>query len=198
MFAGVGIRRGGVLQQGGTAPPSRSNAPQARLTRCFSVPRRGHSPRLCPIVPFHAGALNRKDRTMKDGIHPKYQDSVVVCGCGNTFTTRSTKPKIMVEVCSKCHPYFTGSVKFVDAAAGSTSSTRSSRGLTARARRPRSPRRRPRPRPRTPSSDRSAREDGLLVDTTRVRHRAVLFFGHWSLVIGHWSADSARVSRPPR
>lgn len=53
---------------------------------------------------------------MKDGIHPKYQDCVVTCGCGNTFNTRSTKPKIMVEVCSKCHPYFTGSVKFVDAA----------------------------------------------------------------------------------
>lgn len=53
---------------------------------------------------------------MKDGIHPKYQDSVVTCGCGNTFTTRSTKPKINVEVCSKCHPFFTGSVKFVDAA----------------------------------------------------------------------------------
>ena len=41
---------------------------------------------------------------MKDGIHPKYQDSVVTCGCGNSFKTRSTKPKIMVEVCSKCHP----------------------------------------------------------------------------------------------
>ena len=53
---------------------------------------------------------------MKDGIHPKYQDSVVVCGCGTTFNTRSTKPKIMVEVCSKCHPYFTGSGKVVDAA----------------------------------------------------------------------------------
>ena len=53
---------------------------------------------------------------MKDGIHPKYQESLVTCGCGNSFTTRSTKPKIMVEVCSKCHPYFTGSVKFVDAA----------------------------------------------------------------------------------
>ncbi len=53
---------------------------------------------------------------MKDGIHPKYQDCVVTCGCGNTFNTRSTKAKIMVEVCSKCHPYFTGSVKFVDAA----------------------------------------------------------------------------------
>jgi large subunit ribosomal protein L31 len=53
---------------------------------------------------------------MKDGIHPKYQDSVVTCGCGTTFQTCSTKAKIMVEVCSKCHPYFTGSMKLVDAA----------------------------------------------------------------------------------
>jgi len=53
---------------------------------------------------------------MKDGIHPKYQECTVTCGCGTTFKTRSTKAKIMVEVCSKCHPYFTGSVKFVDAA----------------------------------------------------------------------------------
>jgi large subunit ribosomal protein L31 len=53
---------------------------------------------------------------MKDGIHPKYVDCTVTCGCGNSFKTRSTKPKIMVEVCSKCHPFFTGSVKFVDAA----------------------------------------------------------------------------------
>jgi large subunit ribosomal protein L31 len=60
---------------------------------------------------------NRKRTTaMKDGIHPKYVDSVVTCGCGNTFNTRSTRPKITVEVCSKCHPFFTGSVKFVDAA----------------------------------------------------------------------------------
>src|SRR5258707_8044043 len=57
-----------------------------------------------------------EDSNMKDGIHPKYQESVVSCGCGNTFKTRSTKPKIVVEVCSKCHPYYTGSVKFVDAA----------------------------------------------------------------------------------
>ena len=63
-----------------------------------------------------AGRPRRNDDDMKDGIHPKYQDAVVTCGCGNTFKTRSTKPKIMVEVCSKCHPYFTGSVKFVDAA----------------------------------------------------------------------------------
>jgi large subunit ribosomal protein L31 len=58
----------------------------------------------------------RTNRTMKDGIHPKYVDCSVTCGCGNTFKTRSTKPKIAVEVCSKCHPFFTGSVKFVDTA----------------------------------------------------------------------------------
>ncbi len=60
--------------------------------------------------------LVSESKKMKDGIHPKYQECVVTCGCGNSFTTRSTKPKILVEVCSKCHPFFTGSVKFVDAA----------------------------------------------------------------------------------
>ena len=53
---------------------------------------------------------------MKDGIHPKYQDCQVTCGCGNSFTTRSTKPKIAVEVCAKCHPFYTGNQKLVDAA----------------------------------------------------------------------------------
>ncbi|HEU5116519.1 MAG TPA: 50S ribosomal protein L31 [Isosphaeraceae bacterium] len=53
---------------------------------------------------------------MKEGIHPKYQEATVSCGCGNTFKTRSTRPKIVVEVCSKCHPFYTGTVKFVDAA----------------------------------------------------------------------------------
>lgn len=53
---------------------------------------------------------------MKDGIHPKYIECTVSCGCGNTFMTRSTRPKIAVEVCAKCHPFYTGSVKFVDTA----------------------------------------------------------------------------------
>ncbi len=53
---------------------------------------------------------------MKEGVHPKYQDCSVTCGCGNSFQTRSTRPKIAVEVCSKCHPFFTGTVKFLDAA----------------------------------------------------------------------------------
>jgi large subunit ribosomal protein L31 len=51
---------------------------------------------------------------MKAGIHPKYEEATVVCGCGNKFTTRSTKKNITVEICSACHPFFTGKMKFVD------------------------------------------------------------------------------------
>jgi large subunit ribosomal protein L31 len=53
---------------------------------------------------------------MKDKIHPKYQDCVIVCACGNTIHTRSTKQNIRVEICSKCHPFFSGKQKFVDSA----------------------------------------------------------------------------------
>ena len=53
---------------------------------------------------------------MKEGIHPEYKEATVVCGCGNTFKTRSTKPKIVVEICSMCHPFYTGKHKFVDTA----------------------------------------------------------------------------------
>ena len=53
---------------------------------------------------------------MKEGIHPEYVETTVTCGCGETFKTRSTKSKIAVEVCSKCHPFYTGKQKFVDSA----------------------------------------------------------------------------------
>lgn len=54
---------------------------------------------------------------MKDGIHPKYhEECTVTCGCGNSFTTGSTVQKITVEICSACHPFFTGTQKFVDTA----------------------------------------------------------------------------------
>lgn len=53
---------------------------------------------------------------MKKGIHPEYVECTVTCGCGNTFKTRSTKPVIRVEICSACHPFFTGQVKYVDTA----------------------------------------------------------------------------------
>lgn len=52
---------------------------------------------------------------MKKDIHPKiYTDCVVTCACGNSFTTTSTLPNIHVEICSMCHPLFTGEAKFVD------------------------------------------------------------------------------------
>ncbi|MCD6490172.1 MAG: 50S ribosomal protein L31 [Thermodesulfobacterium sp.] len=52
---------------------------------------------------------------MKKNIHPEYyKDAVVMCACGNRFTVGSTKKEIKVEICSKCHPFFTGEMKFVD------------------------------------------------------------------------------------
>ena len=51
---------------------------------------------------------------MKKGIHPNYVEAIVKCACGNTFKTRATKPNINVEICSNCHPFFTGKQKFVD------------------------------------------------------------------------------------
>ena len=52
---------------------------------------------------------------MKDKIHPKYYPAArVTCLCGNTFTTGSTKPELRVEVCSKCHPFYTGGQRIID------------------------------------------------------------------------------------
>ena len=53
---------------------------------------------------------------MKKDIHPKYVEATVTCGCGETFVTRSTQEKIAVEVCGKCHPFYTGKQKYVDSA----------------------------------------------------------------------------------
>jgi large subunit ribosomal protein L31 len=53
---------------------------------------------------------------MKDKIHPPYVEAKVVCACGNTFTTGSTKPVLKVELCSKCHPLYTGQRRIVDTA----------------------------------------------------------------------------------
>ncbi len=53
---------------------------------------------------------------MKKGIHPEYVECTITCACGNVIHTRSTKPGIRVEICSNCHPFFTGKQKFVDTA----------------------------------------------------------------------------------
>ncbi len=51
---------------------------------------------------------------MKEGIHPEYQDAVIKCVCGNEMKTRSTKKEIRVDICAKCHPFYTGKQKLVD------------------------------------------------------------------------------------
>ena len=51
---------------------------------------------------------------MKEGIHPEYVEATVHCACGNTFTTRSTKANLRVDLCAKCHPFFTGDQRLVD------------------------------------------------------------------------------------
>ncbi|MEK6683424.1 MAG: 50S ribosomal protein L31 [Nitrospirota bacterium] len=51
---------------------------------------------------------------MKEGIHPEYQAATITCACGNAIKTRSTRADIHVEICSSCHPYFTGTQKLID------------------------------------------------------------------------------------
>lgn len=51
---------------------------------------------------------------MKSGIHPDYKETTITCACGNVINTRSTKENIRVEICSKCHPFYTGKQKLVD------------------------------------------------------------------------------------
>lgn len=51
---------------------------------------------------------------MKEGLHPEYTPSKIICACGEVIETRSTKGDIRVEICSKCHPFFTGKQKLVD------------------------------------------------------------------------------------
>ncbi|HQP91902.1 MAG TPA: 50S ribosomal protein L31 [Candidatus Omnitrophota bacterium] len=53
---------------------------------------------------------------MKEKIHPQYKEATIICACGEVIHTRSTKPNIRVDICSKCHPFFSGKQKFVDSA----------------------------------------------------------------------------------
>jgi large subunit ribosomal protein L31 len=77
----------------------RSNGILYVLSRAASV-------RVCP---------NKEDE-MREGIHPKYHKVLVTCACGNKIETHSTKPEIRLEMCSACHPFFTGKQKLIDTA----------------------------------------------------------------------------------
>jgi len=51
---------------------------------------------------------------MRDGIHPKYEVAKITCACGNSFETRSTRPNLRIDVCSRCHPFYTGEQRLMD------------------------------------------------------------------------------------
>jgi large subunit ribosomal protein L31 len=55
-----------------------------------------------------------KEFTVREGIHPRYKEVEVRCACGMTWKTRSTKPELHLEICSNCHPFFTGRQKLID------------------------------------------------------------------------------------
>jgi len=60
--------------------------------------------------------LKNMRKKMKPDIHPKYVEATITCACGNVIKTRSTKPEQKIEICSACHPFFTGKQKLVDSA----------------------------------------------------------------------------------
>ena len=68
---------------------------------------------LCCVIIYTLSRFERGDG-MKQGIHPQYEKVVVKCACGAEFETRSTKQNIRLDICSKCHPFFTGRQKLVD------------------------------------------------------------------------------------
>lgn len=66
--------------------------------------------------PSSRSTFSQRIPAVKPAIHPNYQRATVQCACGNSFITRSTTPAIHVEVCAKCHPYFTGKLRLMDTA----------------------------------------------------------------------------------
>ncbi len=92
----------------------------------LTAPGPGHRPRnnrrsgSVTLGALRRGVVRRRiaappqENPMKTDIHPSYVESSVRCSCGNTFTTRSTKPEIHLELCNECHPFFTGKQKLVD------------------------------------------------------------------------------------
>jgi large subunit ribosomal protein L31 len=60
--------------------------------------------------------VSRRAEVMKPKIHPKYVETMIRCACGAEFSTRSTQPDLHIDICSKCHPYFTGKQKLMDTA----------------------------------------------------------------------------------
>jgi large subunit ribosomal protein L31 len=98
----------------------RTVVPYGRIDSAFVEHRRAELPTTVAPSTIARSSARRGRRfpedAMKANIHPKYEDCQVTCACGNKFVTRSTKKEIHLEICSNCHPFFTGKQKFVDTA----------------------------------------------------------------------------------
>ncbi len=87
-----------------------SIAPLVSLSNLWTRPALISPPKFDKVYFFSINQLMKKE------IHPEYVECKVSCACGNTFTTKSNKAELRVDICSNCHPFFTGSEKIVDAA----------------------------------------------------------------------------------
>ena len=67
------------------------------------------------IIHLLSRIIERGESEVKQAIHPEYQKTTITCACGEVIETRSTKGDVKVEICSKCHPFYTGKQKFIDA-----------------------------------------------------------------------------------
>jgi len=95
--------------------------PEAGSGEIACIPRvRGLEFRVLNLLEGASGPREGRElertEVVKKKIHPEYVECTVTCGCGNTFQTRSTRPQIKVEICSSCHPFYTGTQKLVDTA----------------------------------------------------------------------------------
>jgi large subunit ribosomal protein L31 len=86
-------------------------AARTGITRCPALPAAGWNGIFKDSIHGDESVL-----IMKQGIHPEYYETSVSCGCGNKFTTRSTRKELKIDICNECHPFYTGKLKFIDTA----------------------------------------------------------------------------------
>ena len=99
-------------------PPERTCQPASGVgrRRAVAIESRRPQPRVRGAVILKGSLRAHRIDPMKTDIHPEYATATVICACGNTFETRSTQAEIHTDICSACHPFFTGKQKLVDTA----------------------------------------------------------------------------------
>lgn len=104
-----------MAQKAHQVAPDWKNRTRLKVGPTGRPPREGLGKETAFFLPWNAEDPSA-ETTMKKGIHPKYVEATVSCACGNSFQTLSVKPVLKIDVCSKCHPFFTGQQRILDAA----------------------------------------------------------------------------------